>query len=150
VTAAHRAEDRMETSPPQIQGLLETCIYAADLSAAEQFYVRVVGLTVYARVPDRHVFFRCGESMFLVFNPAATQAGMRDGSGQMRMQHGAIGAGHVAFQVDESTLAAWRRQLAAHGVTIEAELTWPGGGRSIYFRDPAGNSVELATATVWQ
>jgi catechol 2,3-dioxygenase-like lactoylglutathione lyase family enzyme len=140
----------METSRPQVQGVLETSIYADDLIAAEHFYVRVVGLTVYARVPDRHEFFRCGASMFLVFNPGATRAGMRDGSGELRLRHGAIGAGHVAFRVDESTLPAWRRQLAAHGVSIEAELTWPGGGRSIYVRDPAGNSVEWATATVWQ
>jgi len=36
-----------------------------------------------------------------------------------------------------------------HGIAIESEITWPGGGRLIYFRHPAGNSVELATPKTW-
>jgi hypothetical protein len=32
---------------------------------------------------------------------------------------------------------------------IEKEFGWPRGGRSIYFRDPAGNSVELVTPGLW-
>ena len=35
------------------------------------------------------------------------------------------------------------------GVAIEAEVEWPSGGRSLYFRDPAGNVVELAPPTLW-
>jgi hypothetical protein len=34
-------------------------------------------------------------------------------------------------------------------VAIEHEATWPRGGRSFYFRDPAGNSLELATPRIW-
>jgi catechol 2,3-dioxygenase-like lactoylglutathione lyase family enzyme len=87
--------------------------------------------------------------MFLVFNPSATAHGMRVNTGDLRLQHGATGPGHVAFRVQPSTLADWRAKLATAGVAIEAEVTWPGGGRSIYLRDPAGNSVELATPDVW-
>jgi Glyoxalase/Bleomycin resistance protein/Dioxygenase superfamily len=58
--------------------------------------------------------------------------------------HGAEGEGHVAFAVPASELADWRVHLHAHGVPIEVEVDWDEGGRSIYFRDPAGNSVELA------
>ena len=47
-------------------------------------------------------------------------------------------------------MAAWREQLRQQGVTIEQELTWPSGGQSLYFRDPAGNSVELATPATWR
>lgn len=133
-----------------VDGVLETCLYAADLAAAERFYSEVIGLSVHARVEGRHVFFRCGEAMFLVFNPSATALGMRVTSGDLRLQHGAEGPGHVAFRVSLSSLAGWRDKLAAAGVGIEAEVTWPGGGRSIYVRDPAGNSVELATAEVWR
>jgi len=32
---------------------------------------------------------------------------------------------------------------------VEKEINWEDGGTSIYFRDPAGNSVELAPATLW-
>jgi hypothetical protein len=34
-------------------------------------------------------------------------------------------------------------------VAIEADFEWPKGGRSIYFRDPAGNSVEFAEPRIW-
>ena len=49
----------------------------------------------------------------------------------------------------EADLPAWRDRLAAARVEIEAEIEWPRGGRSIYVRDPAGNSVELAPAGIW-
>ena len=39
--------------------------------------------------------------------------------------------------------------VAAHGVGIESTVEWPQGGRSIYFRDPAGNSLEFAEARIW-
>ena len=35
------------------------------------------------------------------------------------------------------------------GAKIESEVTWPGGGTSIYFRDPAGNCLELAPGRIW-
>jgi catechol-2,3-dioxygenase len=55
----------------------------------------------------------------------------------------------VAFRVPESDLERWRNHLLGSGVDIEAEIDWPRGGHSIYFRDPAGNSVELASPAVW-
>src|SRR5215510_8887406 len=133
----------------RVAGVLETCIYAADLGAAERFYADVVGLEVYSREPGRHVFFRCGAAMFLVFDPARTSEPSAKPSGIPVPPHGAHGPGHVAFRVDESTLPGWRDTLASAGVDIETEVEWPGGGRSIYVRDPAGNSVEFATAAIW-
>ena len=46
-----------------------------DLDAAADFYTRVLGLEIYARVAGRHVFFRCGQAVFLVFNPEKTKLG---------------------------------------------------------------------------
>jgi catechol 2,3-dioxygenase-like lactoylglutathione lyase family enzyme len=123
--------------------ILEACVYAPDLEAAEAFYVDVIGLEPVGRVEGRHVFFRCGGRVFLVFDPAATSGGGRIPG------HGAHGPGHVAFAVTADELPHWRAQLAAKGVAIEQEVEWPGGGRSIYFRDPAGNSVELGTPAIW-
>ena len=36
------------------------------------------------------------------------------------------------------------------GIEIESEVTWTRGGRSLYFRDPDGHLVELATPGVWE
>lgn len=122
-------------------GVLESALYCADLETAEAFYGNVLGLEPIAKQPGRHVFFRCGASMVLLFNPVTTIA--------EPVHHGAEGPGHLAFRVAEAELPAWRAHLLDSHVAIEREVTWPGGGRSVYFRDPAGNSLELATPATW-
>lgn len=124
--------------------LLETCLYVDNVPEARTFYQQVLGLRYHSSVEGRHVFFRCGDQMFLLFSPQV--------SSQSREipPHGASGPGHVAFQVQGHELDLWRKHLRAHGVEIELEHSWPSGGRSLYFRDPAGNSLELATPATWQ
>ena len=93
--------------------ILETCLYAEDLDAAEGFYHGTLGLTVVTGQTGRHVFLRCGPGMLLIFNPRATS--MPNPASPVP-PHGAIGPGHVCFRVDGSTLAAWQSHLAAAGV----------------------------------
>ncbi len=128
----------------RVREILETSLYADDLEAAERFYAGVLGLETIARVPGRHVFFRCGDRVFLVFNAARTL------EGGMLPPHGATGPGHVAFAAADAELAEWRARLEAHCVEVETEFAWPDGGRSLYFRDPAGNSIELGTPAIWR
>ena len=129
--------------------VLETCLYADDLAAAESFYRDVLDLELHSRDPERYVFFRCGRQLVLVFDPQATRADSGVATTRDVPPHGAVGAGHVAFHVGEKDLAAWRQHLAENDVAIEREIDWPRGGRSIYFRDPAGNSLELVTGEIW-
>lgn len=131
---------------PRAQAILETVLYAADLTAAEAFYTRVLGLTVVRRLSGKFVFLRCGAGMLLVFDPAAALA---PNPGNPVPRHGATGPGHVCFAARAEEFAAWRARLAAEGVEIEAEHRWPGGALSLYFRDPAGNSVELGEPRMW-
>jgi catechol 2,3-dioxygenase-like lactoylglutathione lyase family enzyme len=82
--------------------------------------------------------------MLLIFNPDKTAE-----SGQDVPAHGARGPGHAAFTIREADFDAWREHLGSEGVAIEKEVAWPNGGRSLYFRDPAGNSLELASPRIW-
>lgn len=132
-----------------IEGVLETCLYAADLVAAEHFYGELLALPVFAREFGRHVFFRCGAEMLLVFNAERTSTAAGEVDGVSIPLHGARGAGHVCFRVPEAELAAWRERLANARIAIEAEVRWPRGGVSLYVRDPAGNSVEFAPGSIW-
>jgi catechol 2,3-dioxygenase-like lactoylglutathione lyase family enzyme len=133
----------------QPRGILETVVYARDLGAARRFYVDVLGLEVYAEQADRHVFFRCGSGMFLVFNPDTTAKEVTTVNGSDIPLHGATGVGHMAFVMTEVEIKSWRTQLGQHGVPIESEVVWPNGAISLYFRDPAGNVLELATPRLW-
>ncbi len=128
----------------QVRAVLETCLYVDNLEAAEQFYRDVLGLVLVSRQSGRHAFFRCGRQMVLLFNAAETEK-----RGESLPPHGARGPGHVAFAVSLSELEAWRLHLQARKISIEAEIDWPNGGKSIYFRDSAGNSLELGTPQIW-
>ena len=51
--------------------------------------------------------------------------------------------------VAAADLPAWEARLAAQGVPIEGRTQWPRGSTSIYFRDPDGHLLELATPGLW-
>jgi catechol 2,3-dioxygenase-like lactoylglutathione lyase family enzyme len=133
---------------PFVTGVLETVLYAHDLAATEDFYRRVFGLEPFAAVAGRHVFYRCGSQMLLYFNPDATRVPPKAGALPVP-PHGADGQGHVCFRSSAADLDLWRSRLEALGVAIEADFEWPRGGRSLYFRDPAGNCLELAEPRIW-
>jgi catechol 2,3-dioxygenase-like lactoylglutathione lyase family enzyme len=127
--------------------VLETVLYARDLDAAEEFYGRALGLTPYAKIEGRHVFYKLDHQMLLIFNPEATRKPM--GGTLPVPAHGAEGQGHVCFAADAIAIAGWRDRLSRLGIAIVADFEWPNGGHSIYFRDPAGNSVEFAEPRIW-
>ena len=131
-----------------IEGILETALYAEDLDAAEAFYGGVLGLERVLRAGDRHVFFRCGAGILLIFNPAETVKPPPENAPQVP-PHGANGLGHACFRVARDHLDAIAERLTAAGISIESDVTWPNGARSIYFRDPAGNSLECAEPGLW-
>ncbi|MBE2278542.1 MAG: VOC family protein [Rhodobacteraceae bacterium] len=132
--------------PPAPAAILETALYAADLEAAAGFYGGLVGLAEIGRAPGRHIFYRVGSGILLIFNPAATEI---PSGGLPVPTHGARGRGHVCFAATRDEIALWRAVFAAAGVAIDAEFDWPGGARSLYVRDPAGNSVEFAESRLW-
>ncbi len=123
--------------------VFESVLYADDLPAAEKFYRDVLGLEVITS-SALVVSFRCAGSVLLIFNPALSSSPGRD-----IPSHGRSGAGHLAFRASESELDEWKRRLISASVAIEAEVDWEQGGRSLYFRDPAGNSIEFAPLTLW-
>lgn len=129
-------------------GILETALYVADLDAAERFYGEVMGLERIARVEGRHVFFACGSGVLLLFRPDKTMEPPSNPAMPVPV-HGARGPGHACFKVSAKDLDAWRKRLQASGIEIEADFRWPNSARSIYFRDPDGNSLEIAEPKLW-
>jgi len=125
--------------------LSEAALYASDLEAARHFYAGVLGLDIVSEMEGRGIVFRCGATVLIVFDPEKTRipdAGVPT--------HGAVGPGHAAFVIAESEVELWRQHLLAHGVEIETEVEWSRGDRSLYFRDPAGNVLELAPPAMWR
>ena len=128
---------------PKISQLVETSIYVDDLDEAKTFYVEVLGLDLKGEQAGRHIFFQVNEQMLLVFNADETR------KSEHIPPHGVTGAGHFALGIPQDQYDQWKTLLVNRNIEIEQEIVWPLGGKSIYFRDPSGNSVELITKGCW-
>lgn len=129
--------------------VLEAALYVDDLAEAEAFYGAVLGLPRIAKVEGRHVFFRCGATVVLLFDARQTATAPAPDARLPVPPHGASGPGHLCFAASAGEIVRWKAHLEERGVAVEADFEWPQGGRSIYFRDPAGNSLEFAEPRIW-
>ncbi|MBZ9656138.1 VOC family protein [Phyllobacterium lublinensis] len=131
----------------QPSGILETALYVTDLVAAKAFYAGILGLEVILETPKRSIFFRCGSGVLILFDPVLINE--RPPGSLPIPSHGATGPGHVCFRASRDEIADWKSHLQAQGIAIESEFDWPNGARSLYFRDPSGNSIEFAEPKLW-
>lgn len=140
----------MENQLPPITGVLETVLYAADLDAALGFYQGVIGLEHISGDAALSLGFRvAADAVLLIFDPAKSGTPGRD-----LPSHGSTGTGHIAFRIPDDAYDNWLARLESAAIPIEHQERWepenPENPRSIYIRDPAGNSVELITQDIWR
>lgn len=132
----------------RVTRVLETALYVTDPEASARFYADVLGLEVMVET-ERLIAMHAGEgTILLLFERGATTTAA-DFPGRRIPPHHGDGPAHFAFAVRREDLTAWRNRLGDAGVAIESEVGWDRGGVSLYFRDPDGYSVELATEGVW-
>ncbi|BCH13805.1 VOC family protein [Mesorhizobium sp. L-2-11] len=129
--------------------ILESALYVTDLDVAEKFYTDVLGLDLLGKVDGRHLFFRCGDGVLLIFNAEATKVPPAPDARLKVPPHGTVGDGHLCFAASADEIVRWRAHLERKKIAIESEFEWPQGGRSIYIRDPSGNSIEFAEPRIW-
>jgi len=128
---------------PKIHGVLETCIYVSDLEQTKRFYRDILGIQVHSELEGRHVFFKTGSSMLMVFIAQESRRG------KTLPPHGADGDIHLALKINRDDLQQWKEYLKKNNITIESEHAWGDRGISLYFRDPDGNLVELVNPDIW-
>ena len=138
----------MEDGVPRIQRVVETALYCDDLPRATAFYRDVLGLAVMAESPRLVSVDAGAATVLLLFQRGATLGGL-DFDGGRIPPHDGSGPAHLAFAIAADAVDAWDARLRAHGVEVESRVAWTRGGRSLYFRDPDGHSVELVTPGTW-
>jgi catechol 2,3-dioxygenase-like lactoylglutathione lyase family enzyme len=134
---------------PRLDHVLETVLYVDDLERAATFYADLLGLQLVFE-DERLRAFAVGErSMLLVFRRGASLKTAHMPGGTIP-PHDGQGPLHVAFAIAADQLGDWENRLAHHAIDIEGRTHWPRGGTSIYFRDPDGHLLELATPGLWK
>jgi catechol 2,3-dioxygenase-like lactoylglutathione lyase family enzyme len=126
-------------------GILETVLYYEPSAKAdmERFYSDVLALRAVSSWDDGTAY-RVGSGMLLLFD--VEKLGRRS---EPYSRHGATGAGHTCLVASPGEYEGWKQRLAGQRVSIDHEAHWPGGASSFYFRDPAGNLLEIADGDLW-
>ena len=133
---------------PKLDRVLETALYVDDLDRAAAFYAELFDVpSLYA--DERLRAFAVGTSVLLLFRRGASLQTTTMPGGTIP-PHDGNGPLHVAFAIAADELVPWEERLRDRGVPVEGRTDWPRGGRSIYFRDPDGNLLELATPGLWR
>ena len=133
---------------PKLDGILETALYTDDMARAQAFYEDVLGLQPIFSDSRLCAYGVAGRDVLLIFKRGAATETVTMPGGTIPGHDGA-GPLHVAFAIGKDELDGWEKHLALRGVAIEGMTTWSRGGRSIYFRDPDGHLLELATPGLW-
>jgi catechol 2,3-dioxygenase-like lactoylglutathione lyase family enzyme len=135
-------------SDTAITGLLESSLYVKNLEASIGFYTSLFGFPVlFADHRMCAMAVREGQVLLLFLKGASTKAAFTPG-GIVPPSDG-DGHLHLAFSITADALEEWEASLKAAGISLESRVTWPKGGVSLYFRDPDGHVLELATPGLW-
>ncbi|MBB5882212.1 catechol 2,3-dioxygenase-like lactoylglutathione lyase family enzyme [Xanthomonas arboricola] len=136
------------STAPALQGVLETGVYVADLQRACAFYARVLGVDAMFCDARMAAYAIAPGQVLLLFLQGSTAATVTLPGGTIP-PHDGSGRTHYALAIATDALAAWEAHLQACNVPMEGRTQWPGGGQSLYFRDPDGHLLELATPGLW-
>ncbi len=137
----------MKTTP-RVSHVLETSLYVQDLSKSRDFYDRICGFPAVFQDDRMCAMEVPGGQILLLFRQGMTNQPAPVPGGMIPPHHGQ-GALHLAFAIPLRELPAWEAHLARQDVAVESRVTWPAGGISLYFRDPDGHSLEVATPGLW-
>ena len=135
---------------PPVQGILETALFVQDVKRSVEFYRRLFGFEVIASSDRLHALAIAPKQVLLLFKQGASIERVESTGGILPGGIDATGPTHLTFAIAAEDYDAWERWLAENGLAIELRKNWELGGRSLYFRDPDGHLLELATPGVWK
>jgi catechol 2,3-dioxygenase-like lactoylglutathione lyase family enzyme len=133
---------------PELRGVLETSLYVGELERSRLFYTQLFGLRVLLQDDRLCALEVCGRQVLLLFQKKGSATSVVTPGGTIPPHDGA-GQLHLTFAIDRDALDPWERRLTQDQIPVESRVTWSRGGKSIYFRDPDGHLIELATPGVW-
>lgn len=119
-----------------IRQLDYTVIFARDLKAMREFYTSTLGFEVSRKMGEGWIEFRIGASILTLTERGVLFNDPPPPAGALSLQ--------LAFRVSRSELDSCAEFLRIAGVKLVHEPTdQPWGHRTVFFRDPDGNVLEI-------
>jgi lactoylglutathione lyase len=113
-----------------------TVIFARNLEAMRNFYENVMEFPRLRGLSDRWIEYRIGSTTLALTTHGARFNDEPPAAGALSLQ--------LAFRVPPQAVVECAEALAAKGVALISPLTdHPFGHRTIFFRDPDGNVLEI-------
>jgi catechol 2,3-dioxygenase-like lactoylglutathione lyase family enzyme len=120
----------------QIRQIDYTVIFARDLDAMRQFYEQVMEFPLLRVLSERWIEYRVGATTLALTVHGGRFDDPAPATGVLSLQ--------LAFRVPPQAVADCAATLEARGVALVSPLTdHPWGHRTIFFRDPDGNVLEI-------
>ena len=120
-----------------------------DLPRAAEFYRRLFNFETLLDSERLIALDVVGRNVLLLFKEGATSEPFATPGGVIP-GHTGSGNTHLAFSITAEEFADWQQRLESLSIAVESLVTWPGGARSLYFRDPDQHVVELITPGFWR
>ena len=133
---------------PKISGVLETALYVEDVEHAKQFYQQLFGFEDIGSDTRLCALSVEGKQVLLLIRRGSS-AQPHQSSGGVIPGSDSSGTSHLTFSIAAAELEAWEKWLGENGVAVESKVGWERGGASLYFRDPDGHLLEVATPGLW-
>ena len=119
-----------------IRGLDYTVLFAREMAAMQEFYETVMRFERYFALGADWIEYRVGRNILALSRPGLVipDATLPIGTASV----------HLAFQVRREEVDACEAALRAAGIAIVAPATdQPWAHRTLFFRDPDGNLLEI-------
>jgi catechol 2,3-dioxygenase-like lactoylglutathione lyase family enzyme len=119
-----------------IRGLDYTILFARDMSAMRNFYEHTMRFSRYFTLNEDWIEYRVGRNLLALCRPGLVVPDSVHPRGQALVQ--------LAFQVRREEVDAAERALREENIPIVSPSTdQPWGHRTLFFRDPDGNLLEI-------
>jgi catechol 2,3-dioxygenase-like lactoylglutathione lyase family enzyme len=131
--------------PAQAQGLHHITLNGADRKTSVDFWEGIMGMKLAFEQPNlddlsiNHLYFDCGDGRTLT---VFTEEGRTPSGEKLAQAPGSVH--HVAFWVSQATIRGASDRLKAAGIT-NTGIRDRGFMDSLYFRDPLGLLIEIAS-----
>lgn len=133
---------------PRLSRILETSLYVADLARSKRFYQETFGFEPFLQDHRMIALGVPGDAVLLLFRIGGSTAPSPTPGGVIP-PHDGRGVQHLCFAIPLASLDDWVGHLRQGGIALESRVVQTHGGTSLYFRDPDGHSLEVATPGLW-